>query len=384
MHGIGRALCSQIMNPKYKKIYCCTPVAFHANDGFWIRDTGLISNTLRSMGVESKCIMPLPYYDDDQKEHLIRNEYKNLKSVTWWKNLDIDACVLYSWGAPKYTLIARAIHKAGIKLVIHMDTSGNFTINDKYKNKYLLLPFVYLKLQAQNILRSKHLSYADVITTAEPVAKHISQLPFYNHSIFQRNFPMPCPVSPKCKYDGESKRDVILAIGRWDDERQKRSQFLMKTIELFYQGGGTAVTKIYGTLTEQLIQWHQGLPSEYQKKIQLLGYLKNELLWNEYRQSKILLCTSSFESSHIVSAEALCCGCSIVTTHRPAQLRCLLWYTTHNSGTISSEDSPESLALALQQELKEWELTHRFPADIASYWQPFFHADKVFNKIFES
>ncbi|MBR5774692.1 MAG: hypothetical protein IKY42_00320, partial [Bacteroidaceae bacterium] len=118
------------MNPRYKKIYCCTHVSFAANEHFFIRDTGLISRTLQSMGIESKCIMPLPYHDSDQREGIIRTEYKNLKSVSWWKSLGIDAVVLYSWGAPKYTLIARAIHKAGIKLVLHLDTSGNFNGED--------------------------------------------------------------------------------------------------------------------------------------------------------------------------------------------------------------------------------------------------------------
>ena len=118
---IRLALNSYTHYKKYKKIYCCTTRSFPANEHFFIRDTGLISSTIREVfHLESKCIMPLPYHDSDMPEHVIRTEYKNLTSVTWWKSLGIDALVLYSWGAPRYLPVARAVHKAGIRLIIHI------------------------------------------------------------------------------------------------------------------------------------------------------------------------------------------------------------------------------------------------------------------------
>lgn len=112
-----------------KKISTCTPISFEANEHFHIRDTGLISATLRTLGVESKCIMPLPHHKGDLDLPLIRTEMENLRDSKWWKNLGIDCVVLYSWGAPKYTKIARAIKKAGLELMIHMDFSGNLNIS---------------------------------------------------------------------------------------------------------------------------------------------------------------------------------------------------------------------------------------------------------------
>ncbi|MBQ4636465.1 MAG: glycosyltransferase [Akkermansia sp.] len=371
------------MNPRYKKIYTCTPVAFHANDGFFIRDTGLLAAGIRSMGIESKCIMPLPYYEDDQKEHLIRTSMTNLKSVEWWKSLGIDGLILYSWGMPKYNAIARAIHKAGIRLVIHMDTSGNF---DK------LLPEQYTPLKAmlkwctstvQNYFRAKHLSYADVITMGAPVAKAISNKLFFDSSVAEKNVPMPCPVAPECQYDGQKKKELILAVGRWDDILQKRPHILMQTLENFYaKGNCQAETYIYGTLTDELTTWHQSLSPAVREKISLKGYTPNHLLREAYQQAKIILCPSSYESSHIVSAEGLCCGCSIVVPTRPAPLRDVMWYTTKNSGTVSAEDTPESLAEALHAELHEWESGNRNPHEIANTWSEHFHTDKVLPLMF--
>lgn len=370
------------MNPKYKKVYTCTPVAFHANDWFFIRDSGLISRTLRDLGAESKVILPFPGYDDDLRDEIIRTEYKNLESTEWWKSLQIDALVLYSWGAPRYRKIARAIHEAGIYLVIHMDSSGDFTSGIPQNASLFKRCWIQALVTAQDIFRAKHLSYADVITMCPDAAKAVSQKLFYNASVEQKCYPMPCPVSPKCRYTGEEKKDIIVCIGRWDDVFQKRPEVLMQTLEHLYARNCSTETRIYGNITEALAQWHAQLPPNTQQLIKLVGNIPNDQLRIVYNQAKIILCTSLYEGSHNVSAEALCCGCSVVTTNRPGPLRDVLWYTSKNSGTISEQDTPASLADALIQELAQWDKGQRDPYTIATSWQPHFHANQVFNNIF--
>lgn len=371
------------MNPVYRKIYTCTPVAFHANDGFFIRDTGLIASSLRALGVESRCIMPLPYYDDDQREHLIRTEYSNLESPEWWKSLGIDALVLYSWGAPRYRRIARAVKTAGIYLVIHMDSSGDFVGDFRDGTPWYTRLKCRLLTRAHDVFRSWHLRQADAITMCPAAAEVVSRRLFYGKWVSERCFPMPCPVSPVCSYGGEDKEDAILCIGRWDDEFQKRPEMLMATLEHFYRAGGCAETRVYGEITATLRDWHAQLPSEIADKIKLLGYLQNSLLWEEYKKSRVIMCPSRYEGSHNVSAEALCCGCSVVTSPRHVGLRDVVWYTTKESGTVAGEDTASALAEALAQEFDHWKAGRRNPYAIAEAWQPHFHADKVFNKIFE-
>lgn len=370
------------MNPRYKKIYCCTPVAFPANEHFFIRDTGLISRTLQSMGIESKCIMPLPYHDSDQREGIIRTEYKNLRSVSWWKSLGIDAVILYSWGAPRYTLIARAIHKAGIKQVIHLDTSGNFNGEDWDELPWYKKIARFIRANLSDIIRAKHLSYADSITCSTAALQAIANRLMFNKRLLNKHFPMASPVESCCLYDGRPKKDIILCIGRWDDERQKRASFLMKTLEYFYTNDNATETHIIGKLTDKIMEWHKALPAETAKKIKLIGFIPHSKLIEEYQSAKIVLCSSRYEGSHISSSEGLCCGCSIVTTNRPKSLSTVHWYTERLSGRIAISDTPIDLAKAVGEELEAWKEGKRNAEDIAKAWQPYFHADKVFNQIF--
>lgn len=334
------------------------------------------------MGVESKCILPLPWHENSSRNNIIRTEYKNLESVEWWKSLGIDGLVLYSWGAPRYRKIARAVHKAGIRLHIHMDSSGELVrpfLDDVPMWKRL---YVRMMCRLQDIFRSWHLRQADVVSMCPTAADVVSRRLFFGKWLRDRNCPMPCPVSSHCAYDGRQKEELILCIGRWDDVFQKRPEMMMATLETYYAQGGTAESRIYGNITPALKEWHAGLKSEYVQKIKLLGYIPNNRLWEEYQKARVILCPSRFESSHIVSAEALCCGCSVVTAYRPESLRDLFWYTTKESGTVAKDDTPESLADALRQELRLWSDSKRNPEHIATAWQPYFHADKVLNKIF--
>ena len=367
-----------------KRIFTCTPVAFHGNARFFTRDTGLICMNLRRLGAESKAIMPLPFHEDDIREDIIRVPMEALKSVDWWRSLHLDGLVLYSWGAPRYTAIAKAIKKAGIKLVIHLDTNGDF-----FMDAAPCRPSLATRLKEAithpliDILRARHLEYADVITCAGPVGEAILQKPFYG-SLKGKFFPFACPVSPTMAYDGRPKEDKIIAIGRWDDAYQKRPEMLMQTLACLYGRGCTATTDIYGKITDELRAWHATLPPETQAKIHLAGLVPNHELYSVYNSAKVLLCPSLYEGSHNVSAEMLCCGGSIVSANQPILLRDVVWYTTKDSGTVAREDTPESLADAILEELQQWEQGHRAPASIAAAWQPFFHADKVMEQIFHA
>ena len=365
-----------------KRIFTCTPVAFHGDARFFTRDTGLICMNLRKLGAESKAIMPLPFHEDDIREDIIRVPMEELKSADWWCSLNLDGVVLYSWGAPRYTAIARAINKAGIKLVIHLDTNGDFFLDAAPRKRSLTAQLKEAVTHPLiDILRARHLAYADVITCAEPVGEAILHKPFYG-GLTGKFFPFACPVSPAMAYDGRPKDDRIIAIGRWDDVYQKRPEMLMQTLAVLYEHGCRATTDIYGKITDDLRAWHAALPPETRGKVVLAGLVPNHMLYGVYNSAKVLICPSLYEGSHNVSAEMLCCGGSVVSAHQPILLRDVVWYTTKDSGTVAKEDTPESLAQAVLAELHEWDVLHRSPHAIAAAWQPFFHADKVMARIF--
>lgn len=350
-----------------KRIYTCTPVAFSGKGGFWSRDTGLICRSLQKAGVESKCIMPLPWRgDEDNKESLIRVSMAELESPKWWKSLQLDGLVLYSWGLPKYLKIAWAVHQAGIPCMLHWD--GGATGRRLFSPKYHILQW----------LRALHMHYVTYVSMTPPVVlSYIQEVPFRLIHLSDKCLPMPCPVDTTFQYDGREKENLVICIGRWYDERQKRQHFMMQTLENYYSAGGDAMTEIYGKLTPELKDWHSKLPTHMKNHVHLKGYINNAELFDVYNRAKVILCPSSHESSHIVSAEALCCGASVVVTNRPLPLATVRWYTTQNSGTISAEDTPDSLAKALHKELEIWKNGGRAPAAIAASWQPYFFPAKV-------
>ncbi|MBQ4614721.1 MAG: glycosyltransferase family 4 protein [Akkermansia sp.] len=356
---------------EFHKVYTCTPVAFHADARFFTRDTGLVSRTLRGLGYESKTIMPLPWHADDEKEHIIRVAPAALRSVKWWRKQGIDALVLYSWGDPRYTLIARAIHKAGVKLILQLDFNGHFLKAEKFPR--------FLREYAVNFLRARHLSYADAIA-ASPVAKvYLQGHPRYGHSIADKCHTMPTAVDSRFAYAGAPKERRVICVGDWE-AAVKRPAFMRETIQLLLEQDAGVKVDICGPFGAACAAWWQALPPQQRERTHLLGAVSHAELPALYNRAQVSLCTSESEGTHGVSAEALCCGCSVVTTNRE-RLRMVHWYTTRDSGTISADDTPASLCDAILNELYAWLCHRRDPHGIAASWQPVFHTEQTLPRI---
>ena len=191
-------------------IATCTPVPFHANETVFLRDTGLICRELQNLGAACRVIMPLPAHEDDlPTPDLLRVEPGKLKSAAWWRSQGLDAVILYSWGDPRYTRIARAIRKAGIRLIIHFDSSGEL-------HEHLHRPGNRLFNRAKdvlvNTLRRLHLSYADIITTSRPCVDSFSNDCYYGARIAAKCRLFPTPVDSCFRYNGDTKHVEICLL----------------------------------------------------------------------------------------------------------------------------------------------------------------------------
>lgn len=386
------------------KWYTCTPVAFVGDESFFMRDSGLFSRSFRRLGIESKSVMPLPGHDADFADELIRTEYAHLESPAWWKNLGIDGVLLYSWGAPRYRRMAWAIRKAGLKLAIFMDFSGDLIrwwrlpsyFRAKLENdtdgalatRWLAACRDWIHDAGTDILRNRHLSAADAVILGNPFCREnfASLTWLYKPSIARRALILPCPIHERFVYDAACPKEYrAIAIGRWDDERQKRPAFLTACLEHLTASDEHIIVDIYGTITPQLERWHGSLPPRQQSRILLQGFLPNEELLGVYRRSMVSICSSSFESAHIVSVEALCCGCSIAAPPRDGLLS-LRWYATEDdgaAGTIAKRDTPESLADAVLHELRLWKTGRRDPSFISRAWTERVHTIKFIPRLLE-
>ena len=363
------------MSAQQPRIFTCTPFAFHANGSFFGRDTGLICKSLQALGVESRVVMPLPHYEDDLTDApLLRAEMQQLRSVSWWREQNLDGVMLYSWGDPRYLPVARAIHRAGIHLVIHYDANCEL-------HEHLLRPGGALKHLINrtkdvlvNYLRARHLGYADTITCTPPVTQAFREDSYYGEAISAKCMDMPCPVADTFHLQsGVHKERLMVAVGRWNDVRQKRPEMLTAALDAYYAATSPSQrcrTEIYGTVTDSMRDWHAALHKDIQACVSLKGYAPQTVLAVVYNRARCIICPSLFEGSHNVSAEALCCGCAVVCTNLPILLCNVIWYAQHGCGTVAQEDTPESLAAALQEESAAWDSGLRDPQRIAATWQP--------------
>lgn len=355
----------------------CTPVSFHANDYFYTRDTGLICKELQKLGAACRVIMPLPVREDDlSTSDLLRVPPHLLYRAAWWKKQEIDAVILYSWGDPRYTGIAKAIRRAGLKLIIHFDSSGELHEHLQRSGNKIVNR---LKDYLINKLRSLHLGYAHTISTSLPCIKAFRHDRSYGAAIADKCREFPTPVDSCFQYNGREKEERIICTGNWS-HAVKRASIMTATVQKLLAAHNSVQVDICGTFSPEIQCWHAKLPMHIQQRIFLHGMCTHEQLSKLYMAARIALCTSESEGSHGASAEALCCGCSVVCPPRPL-LSVVRWYTSRNSGTVSAEDTSDSLSLALCRELQQWQQGSRNPQQIAAAWSPAFQVSNLMTMV---
>jgi len=378
-----------------KKWFTCTPVPFKGDHTFFHRDSGLFCRAFQEIGVESRAVMPLPAQEGDCLD-LIITEYKNLQSAEWCRSQNIDGVVLYAWTKTRYTAIARAIHNSGAKLVLYLDVGaltypwkdwmfGTKLIfrSNRIKHPVLFIPYALLEIlrehtlkQVNSIRRRRHLDYADIIGIPSPPAiEAYKRIPFlFSKKSRAAITLLPAPVASHFTYNPNiQKEDRIMAVGRWDDEETKRPRFVMNAVESFCHQNGSFHIDIFGVPTIGMKTWYDRLPASMQPRISLHGVVGNDKLAFWYQRSKICLCASVRESTHLASMEAVCCGCSIVAAPTPG-LAAVHWYASKNSGTIAEKDNPEAFAAAMTKEHHAWESGARHPEQISDDWRELLHA----------
>ncbi len=385
--------------------YTCTPVSFSGGPDFFARDSGLICKGFQSLGIPCKSIMPLPNHPADLKDDLLRTEFNNLENPKWWQSIGAKYVILYSWGHPKYTKVAHAIHKSGAKTFVNLDSSGLLpeTISFNLFLRIVLskeirkigpilgIPEGFLRAivsRYYNIInrtpgRVSHLRTATAIGCISPAALSLWRIwaRKYAPELVERFHLVPNPVADYIKYDPNIvKEDSVIAIGRWDFVECKRPALLAKVIEHVAHKRSKTIFNIYGTPGKILTDWFTYLPSDIKKRVFLHGKVNHLHLVDALNKTRICLCTSSHEGSHVSSEEALCAGASIVAPLRP-ELNCMLWYVAYDSGRLSVEDSSSCLAETLLLELESWDRGERNPEKISNYWRSQLSVTAVVKKI---
>ena len=387
------------------RIYTCTPVEFGGGPDFFARDSGLLCRGLQSLGIESRAVMPGNARAGDESD-LIRIAYANLESASWWREQKIDALVLYAWGRPKFRKVARAIHEAGIFLILNQDNGGYISPlagwRGWFHEKWIMsgqgadlrswLRFVVSSLKETTLgllitdpLRASHLKQGDIIACVSPQAANVYQRlcnRYGGRYLASKVKVIPHAVEPIFKDLGATKLKQIICVGRWLDIVQKRQGRMMKVFDRLLVSDHEISFVIAGEITTKLRGWHASLDDSKKLRVRLLGKLDRTALAKVMAQSQIFYSSSAYESFGIAAAEALCSGCSVVA-HRSVSMASFEWFVSENSGALAEADSVDAHVEALSAELEAWENGRRIPSTISRTWCQRLHAEQVAREVVE-
>lgn len=381
------------------KVATCVPVPFQTNEHFFNRDSGLLCRGFNSIGANCSVVLA-GEADPADSPLLVRATPLEMESDEWWKKQNFDLVVLYGWANPKYMPIARAIQKSGAKLVQNIDAVGFFSpyadwkewikqsacwlqcpgsLNIKLKTLYQVMrdfvPALYEKK------RLEMLKLSDSIACVSPYASDSmrSYCQAMGGSDLARNVRVvPHPVNPIFTYTGTAKENCVIAVGRWDTNSasQKNPELLMEVLTAFLAARPDWKARIVGRGAEELGRNHAGEKNRMTGGIEFINFLDHAELKSVYAASKIMLCVSRHESFHISSAEAVCCGCSVVVPQR-ASLGSTAWFTSADSGRIAERYEAQCIVETLKQEADCWVYGERNPDNISKSWTHRLHAGAV-------
>ncbi len=385
-------------------IFTCTPVSFGGGLDFFARDSGLLCKGFQALGHACKAVMPLPSHDADQHEDLIRTDPADLENVCWWRNRKPELVVLYAWGSPRYTRVAKAIRSSGAFLVLNQDSGGLVSpivgLKPWFQEQWILsgggtTPNAWRKTMLRTIrglsvglgftdpMRAEHLSDGNVIACVSPMAAdHYRVLcrRYRGNELADRIAVVPHPVETGFCFDGEGKERKIACIGRWKDSVQKRPRLLIEVIGRLLESDPLVTVEIAGACHDEMEPWHRSLTEGIRKRVSLHGRIGREELAALLRRCRVFYSPSAFESFGIAAAEALCSGCSVVA-QQSVSMTSFDWFVSEKSGNLATSDSASSHVAALTAELDAWERGERDPLAISSIWSRRLHADKVAGRI---
>lgn len=386
-----------------KKWLTATPLKWEGQPAFWEREAGLLCMGFRGVGIESRLVL-LGEPRADPNLPLTLGGMNELTSSKWWRQQGAHAVVLYSWGAPRFEPIARAIKASGARLVLRMDSDGINSprvwfsrylaaIHSLYRDqgnpvapvaallKSLLFRFVPASFDRGFL---KHLAHADAIVIESPLARQ--RLLRYLRQVGQpqtglKVIAIPPQVSDRFHYDRAiMKKSQIMAVGRWD-AHQKDARTLVRTLALVLSNFPDYTASIAGSGESLLRRLLLQESETVRARISVLGRISHEALHQLYQTSQVIFFSSRFEGFPNAAAEALCCGCSVVG---PGYLASLSHCASEASGTVASNRTVGHLADALGVEIEAWQQRRRNPEIISATWHPRFAVSSVVPKIIHS
>lgn len=386
------------------KVYTCTPVQFRGGDVFFSRDSGLFCKGLASIGVETRAILPgAPVEDKDPL--LMRVPYSELESPIFWRSLSLDGLILYSWAAPRYYPIAKALKEANVPFLVNVDSSGlvsslaNSRLWSRHAVPILLRSLVHrnewrsgLSSLVDNYFRIHRTAHARARTFEEATAvgavtalgvlwlqqelKHLGRDDLVT-KIVQLSHPQP----DEFVYSGSAKQKIVISVARWEREDwlQKNPRLLVDSLISFLGQRAEWKALVVGRGASALPRRLKTRPCEALKRIDFVDFIPMRDLVPSYNRAMIGFWSSRGEGQIGAGAQALCFGCSVVAANT-GTLSCFHDYVSRESGRLALSSNSQDMAEALSLEAKAWEDGERNPDRISRVWHAEFSVTNIARK----
>jgi len=332
---------------------------------------------------------------------VLRADVKDMETASWWDTLKLDGVIFYSWASPQYNAIAHAISEAGVPLMVNMDTSGLVSPLANPRDWWREMP-AHLMIEGVAPMRKLlNACKALVELVAHPVAKR--RLDHYEAAtvvaavtphgarwipneavrlgrpeLRQKFIYLPHPQLSAFNHGGETKENLVISVGRWrkGDWPQKNPRVLLQAFRRFLREKPQWQGLIIGSGAPELPRLLGMKTEDFDGRLEFVDHIKAELLPDAYRRAKIGCWSSRWEGQQGTGAQALCCGCSVVSVSS-AQNSCFRHYVSRESGRLASRNQPDALADELILEANSWETGQRDPQRISRIWTQEFHAPEV-------
>jgi len=301
-----------------------------------------------------------------------------------------DVFIVYSWLGWRFNGLIKEIKKLNKKIIIKSDSDGTlggvfepkskpFYIKNVIKHPFSRTTLVYFtKIIAPNFQKSiykkiiEQIEIVDAVVIESPDAAN--NLSFFltkngRPDLINKIHIIPNPVTPDLiNSEIETKENIVISIGRWNDIGPKNPEGLVQTLNKFLSFKTNWKAVIIGP-GENVIEMYMKkfkISNNIRQRINITGSLPHEKIKDYLLKSKIFFMPSRWESFGIAAAEALCCGCTVVGS----PIESLRYLTNQGfSGNVSYSLDKDALFGTLVYESNKWENNEIDYIRTANYWR---------------
>jgi glycosyltransferase involved in cell wall biosynthesis len=322
--------------PILLKILLYTDLTLDPRRLFWERDLGLLTQSFRNLGHDAWLVVH-PAREFTRHPPLATRHAPviwasplEVRSPEWWRAQKPDLVILGLWTRPKYDPIRRAALAATPRVIERADSDGMRTAScglltyakrrfDYFRDRtfgwppgvsipasalyslasILATPWIEARLaQTLKLLPAVAIETPHATTLWKRLATRLGVRPDIFHSI-------PHPIQTEIFKPNPSiaKKNQVISVGRWESY-QKNYPLLVRTLVAFLEENPSWTALVVGS----------GLPpTPPHSRIFFSAPLSSVHLARQMQESKILLSSSRYESFGLAAAEALACGCALVS-----------------------------------------------------------------------